>query len=133
MNKILSTLQDPKNWIEAFLDNKEKYSEDFVKALEFINEQKLSNIVVDDFNGRPICFVFEYENWDDLPESIRKLAIVSEDDTYENSITVDFLGIICAHLYLYDISKKSDFIYEDFMHSLGDSDKNYICINIDID
>ena len=133
MNKILSTLQDPKNWIEAFLDNKEKYSEDFVKALEFIDEQKLSNIVVHDFNGRPIYFVFEYENWDELPECIRKLAIVSEDDTYKNSITVDFLGIICAHLYLYDISEKSDFIYEDFMHSLGDSDKKYICINIDIE
>lgn len=133
MNKILSTLQDPKNWIEAFLDNKEKYSEDFVKALEFINEQKLSNIVVHDFNGRPICFVFEYENWDDLPECIRKLVIVSKDDTYENFIKVDFLGLICANLYLYDISEKSDFIYEDFMHSLGDSDKKYICINIDID
>ena len=132
MNKILSTLLEPKNWLEAFLDNKEKYSDDFVKALEFINKQKLSKLAVREYEGS-ISFVFEYEKWEDLPECIRKLAITKENETYENSISVNLLEIIQATLYLYDISEKSGFIYETFMHSLGHSDKNYICIDIDIE
>ena len=44
MNKIFSTLSDPKNWLELFLDNKKEYSENHIEALEFISKQKLSNI-----------------------------------------------------------------------------------------
>lgn len=40
MNKIFSTLSNPKNWIEAFLDNRDNLKEYEVKVLEFINNQK---------------------------------------------------------------------------------------------
>lgn len=132
MNKILSTLLEPKNWLEVFLDNKEEYSEDFVKALEFIDKQKLSKLAIREYEGS-ISFVFEYEKWEDLPECIRKLTITNENGTYENYIFVDLLNITRVYLYLYDISEKSDFIYEDFMHSLGDDTKKYIAVDINID
>ena len=132
MNKIFSTLSDPKNWLELFLDNKKEYSENHIEALEFISKQKLSNITFREYEGA-FSFVFEYENWNKIPENVRKIINVKsiENESFENEIFVDFFGIR-AFLNIYDISEKSDYIYEDFMHSLSQSDKRYICINIDI-
>ena len=135
MNKILSTLQDPKNWLELFLDNKKEYSENHVEALEFISKQNLSNITFREYEGA-FSFVFEYENWNDLPTNVRKIVNVKRKEKeffdVNNEIFVDFFGIR-AFLNIYDISEKSDYIYEDFMHSLSRSDKRYICIDIFID
>ena len=133
MNKILTTLQDPKNWLELFLDNKKEYSENHIEALEFISKQNLSNIAFREYEGA-FSFVFEYENWNDLPKNFRKIINVEskENDSFDNEIFVDFFGIR-AFLNIYDISEKSDYIYEDFMHSLSQSDKRYICIDIFID
>ena len=79
MNKIFSTLSDPKNWIEAFLDNRDKLKDYEVKALEFINEQKISGVYLDEHN-ECLSFSFEYENFDNLPEEIRTGTQVKEDD-----------------------------------------------------
>lgn len=133
MNKILTTLQDPKNWLELFLDNKKEYSENHIEALEFISKQNLSSITFREYEGA-FSFVFEYENWNKIPENVRKIINVKsiENESYENEIFVDIFGIR-VFLNIYDISEKSDYIYEDFMHSLSRSDKKYICIDIDID
>lgn len=133
MNKILTTLQDPKNWLELFLDNKKEYSENHIEALEFISKQNLSSITFREYEGA-FSFVFEYENWNKIPENVRKIINVKsiENESYENEIFVDIFGIR-VFLNIYDISEKSDYIYEDFMHSLSRSDKRYICIDIDID
>lgn len=133
MNKILTTLQDPKNWLELFLDNKKEYSENHIEALEFISKQNLSSITFREYEGA-FSFVFEYENWNKIPENVRKIINVKsiENESFENEIFVDIFGIR-AFLNIYDISEKSDYIYEDFMHSLSQSDKRYICIDIDID
>ena len=132
MNKILTTLQDPKNWLELFLDNKKEYSENHIEALEFISKQNLSSITFREYEGA-FSFVFEYENWNDLPKNFRKIIRVEnkENESFDDEIFVDFFGIR-AFLNIYDISEKSDYIYEDFMHSLNQPDKRYICINIDI-
>ena len=132
MNKILSTLQDPKNWLELFLDNKKEYSENHVEALEFISKQNLSNITFREYEGA-FSFVFEYENWNDLPKNFRKIIHVEnkENESFDDEIFVDFFGIR-AFLNIYDISEKSGYIYEDFMHSLRQLDKRYICIDISI-
>ena len=137
MNKIISTLNESKNWIEAFLDNSDNLKENEVKVLEFINNQKLSGVCLNEYEGS-ISFTFEYENFNDLPEELRNSVHVKEDDESCSSSEsnfhpfLDWCGIR-AYIFLYDASENSDYLYEDFMHSLGVSDKKYIIINISFD
>lgn len=132
MNKIFSTLSDPKNWIEAFLDNRDNLKEYEVKALEFINNQKISGIYLDE-HDECLSFAFEYENFDDLPEEIRTGTQVKEDD--DPCFDSNFFPVLnwCgfrACIFLYDASENSYYSYEDLMHSSGESDKKYIIVNI---
>lgn len=132
MNKIFSTLSDPKNWIEAFLDNRDNLKEYEVKALEFINNQKISGVYLDEHDNC-LSFAFEYENFDDLPEEIRIGIQVNEDD--DPCFDSNFLPVLnwCgfrACIFLHDASENSYYSYEDFMHSSGESDKKYIIVNI---
>ena len=134
MNKIFSTLNDSKNWIEAFLDNNDKLKENEVKVLEFINNQKLSGVYLNEHEGC-LSFTFEYENFNDLPKELRNSVHVKEDDDPCSSSESSFLPFLdwCgnrAYIFLYDASENSDYLYEDFMHSLGASDKKYIIVNI---
>ena len=132
MNKIFSTLSDPKNWIEAFLDNRDNLKEYEVKALEFINNQKISGVYLDE-HYKCLSFAFEYENFDNLPEELINGIQVNEDDD------PCFYSIFCpvlnwcgfrACIFLYDASENSFYLYEDFMHSSRESDKKYITVNI---
>lgn len=136
MNKIFSTLNDPKNWIEAFLDNRDNLEENEVKALEFINNQKFSDVYLDEYDAS-LSFAFEYENFNDLPEELRNGLHVNEDDDPCCSEPkffpfLDWCGCR-ACIFLYDVSENSYYSYEEFMHSLGENDKKYIIINISFD
>ena len=132
MMKELSTLSDPKNWIEAFLDNRDKLKDYEVKALEFINNQKISGVYLDE-HDECLSFAFEYENVNDLPEELRNGTKVEEDD--DPCFDSDFFPVlnwsgfrVC--IFLHDASENSYYSYEDFMHSSGESDKKYIIVNI---
>lgn len=132
MNKIFSTLSDPKNWIEAFLDNRDNLKECEVKALEFINNQKISGVYLNE-HDKCLSFAFEYENFDDLPKEIRNGTQLNEDD--DPCFDSNFLPVLnwCgfrASIFLHDASENSFYTYEDFMYSSGESGKKYIIINI---
>ena len=132
MNKIFSTLSDPKNWIEAFLDNRDNLKEYEVKALEFINNQKISGVYLDEHDAC-LSFAFEYENFNDLPEELRNGTQVEKDD--DPCFDSDFFPVLNwsgfrACIFLHDASENSFYSYEDFMHSSGESDKKYIIVNI---
>ena len=130
MNKILSTTLDPKNWFEAFLDNKRKYPNHIVEALEFINKQNLSGVTIREFE-HSVDFTFEYEKWDHIPKCVRDIIRRKEtDETYVPSFRFAWFDV---NMHLYDASEDSEFSYEEFMHSLGRSDKKYICIDIYFD
>lgn len=133
MNKIFSTLNDSKNWIEAFLDNKDKFQENEIKVLEFINKQKLSCISMrEDFVD--ISFTFEYDDFNNLPKEVKEAVNIKITDTSrflsKFLLIINWCGIE-ASMSLYDISEKSEFLYENFMHSLGNDSKKYIVVNID--
>ena len=133
MSKIADVLMDPNKWIDAFIENTTD-DETIKSILNFIKNQKLSQAVsVKKDNKRSfINFTFEYEDFEDLPKEIKENVVFTPYTlVHIRYPTISFCNIK-AKMILFDLSEKSYYPYEYFMHSLTDSSKKYICVNIEI-